>query len=90
MNATLGFIRSEVEGSCSNGAIKERLADYLVDPLDEKLAEVVEEHLLDCRTCRELVLLMLEARQELTQGRPGHEPDANRVLNFLQFRRDGL
>lgn len=49
---------------CSNPDIRKQVFKYLLDDLDDHEAEVVEDHLLECRYCRETFLTMLRIRTE--------------------------
>lgn len=42
--------------TCASPALRELLLDYLADQLADAQAEALEEHLLDCPSCRETYL----------------------------------
>jgi len=50
-----------------NPHIQERVFAYIADQLDGSGAEEVEDHLLECRDCREFFLKMLSIRKEAQQ-----------------------
>lgn len=69
---------------CTNPPIQERVFAYIADQLDGSGAEEVEDHLLECRDCREFFLTMLNVRKEVQkQGNlNGNEgiPKSNETL----------
>lgn len=62
-------IDNKAGGTCSRPALREQLAVYILNPLTDPAAEEIEEHLLDCRSCRELFLTMLKLRDSERQDR---------------------
>lgn len=50
---------------CINSGVQEKVFKYLLDDIeDEREADAAEEHLLECRYCRETFLTMLHVRVE--------------------------
>lgn len=47
---------------CSDPAVGSLLPDYIVDLLDDTVAFEVEQHLVDCRSCKQRYLTVLRAR----------------------------
>jgi hypothetical protein len=47
---------------CTSPALGAQVPDYIVDRLDDEQAEVVENHLLDCKHCREMYLTIIRIR----------------------------
>ncbi|HKU76871.1 MAG TPA: zf-HC2 domain-containing protein [Pyrinomonadaceae bacterium] len=49
-------------GGCDRPDVSGRLYAYLDDPINEPAADEIEDHLLDCRDCRESFLTALNLR----------------------------
>jgi anti-sigma factor RsiW len=54
---------------CTRPALGARLPDYIVDLLEDLAAEEVEDHLLECRHCKERYLTILRVRGAAIQAR---------------------
>lgn len=86
---------AHVSVSCAKPGIRQHLSIYITDPLDDPLAEEVEDHLLDCRHCREFFMTMLQLRDEARRqkeargggnGRPSNEA---KVFSLADFKKGG-
>lgn len=65
MRTNLSKSKEELVGAvCTQSGFTERVDRYLDDPLNDPEAEEIEDHLLDCRACREFVDTMLSVRGE--------------------------
>jgi predicted anti-sigma-YlaC factor YlaD len=53
--------------ACESPTIGEKLPDYIVDLLNDEEAFVIEQHLAECKFCKERYLLMLAVRSEAPQ-----------------------
>lgn len=49
--------------SCTAPALGAQVPDYIVERLDDEQAEVVENHLLDCKYCREMYLTIVRIQE---------------------------
>jgi len=74
--------------SCVSPKIGERLPDYIVDLLNDEEAFVVEQHLAECRLCKERYLLMLRVRSEAASHKEVTVPEDDAELSNDTF--DGL
>ena len=92
MNATQELRETEVNGSCGNPNIREYLSEYATDSINHPLAGEIEEHLLECRYCREVFLVMLGVRKQMAGNRNASEQGSSteRFLNLLDFREPGF
>jgi Putative zinc-finger len=85
---------AQVNGACTNPVIREHLSFYITNPLEDPSAEEVEDHLLDCRHCREVFLIMLSVRNEARVSRDKHNGENGRaahdvkVLQLADFRKE--
>jgi hypothetical protein len=52
-------IAAQSEEACIDPAVGSLLPDYIVDLLEETAAEQVDQHLIDCQTCKEKYLAIL-------------------------------
>jgi anti-sigma factor RsiW len=60
----LDRIKGQLYVTCVNPVIEERVFAYITDELEDSAVEEVEDHLLECRHCREFFLIMLSVRGE--------------------------
>jgi anti-sigma factor RsiW len=58
---------------CTCPSLGARLPDYIVELLEDLAAEEVEDHLLECRHCKERYLTILRIRSAALQARRGQE-----------------
>jgi predicted anti-sigma-YlaC factor YlaD len=81
-----------VGGVCTQPIFIERVSRYLDDPVNSSAAEQVEEHLLDCRGCREFVDTMLSIRAEGTRSARGNEQSCKegRLARIATYRKERL
>ena len=49
--------------SCTSPALGAQVPDYIADLLDDEKSEVVENHLLDCKYCREMYLAIVRLQE---------------------------
>ena len=61
---TMQTPRVRIKNVCTSPDAGELLVAYVVDELDDAEAETVEIHLNECPRCKELYLIMLEARSQ--------------------------
>jgi predicted anti-sigma-YlaC factor YlaD len=84
---------AQLSGACTYPATGERLSEYLADPLESPAAKEVEEHLLDCRHCREFFLTILSMRGEARMaqitpdGEIGRQEQNANVLEMAYFKK---
>jgi anti-sigma factor RsiW len=73
---------------CTRPALGELLPDYIVDLLEDPAAEEVEDHLLECRHCKERYLTILRIRgaaiRARRRGQEGVEQRESAEDNQLQ------
>ncbi len=88
-----GFAKTQHGGSCTDPQVGEGLSAYITDPLEEG-AEDVEDHLLNCRPCREFYLTMLDILDEARAkngarggSNNGHTPDEEATPSLADFRK---
>jgi hypothetical protein len=81
---------------CINPNVQEQVFKYLLDDLDdEHEAEAVEDHLLECRYCRDTFLTMLNVRVEangarnLRDGAGSPAPTDSQVLRLADSKKQG-
>lgn len=55
-------IGGEVSDTCANPHISKQIPEYVNNPLEDPSAKVIENHLLECRSCREFFILLLQLR----------------------------
>ncbi len=84
---------TEVQGGCDRPDISGRLYAYLDDPINEPVAEEIEDHLLACRDCREFLLLTLSLRREARQmvvaeGKAVPGSTEPKVVRIAAFRKE--
>jgi anti-sigma factor RsiW len=48
---------------CTSPALGAQVPDYIVERLDDEEAEVIENHLLDCKHCRATYLAIIRIRE---------------------------
>lgn len=79
--------QAHVSGTCSNPVVGERVSAYVTDPLGDPSAEEVEDHLLDCRHCRDFFLVLLSLRDEArrTKNRRGENGRASSEAAIFQL-----
>lgn len=89
------FAEAQVNGVCENPDVRERLPVYITNPLEDPSANEVEDHLLDCRHCRELFVMMLRLHNEARSaknlrggGGNGRAANEAQVLRLADFRKD--
>jgi len=69
MNTSVIESAEKIVGNvCTESKLTERVSRYLDDPLNNPGAEEIEDHLLNCRACREFVDTMLSIRGEATRN----------------------
>lgn len=82
-------------GKCTETSIQEQVFSYLADDLEDSAAEEVEDHLLECRHCREFFLAMLNTRGEASMAQSASGGGTGRVSNdgsvprLADFRKKG-
>lgn len=85
------FAQTRLSGVCTNPTIGEGLSTYIVSPLDDPAAEEVEDHLLECRHCREFYLRMVDiqagerGKSSLTGVRDEAKTHTLKALRFAGF-----
>jgi hypothetical protein len=88
MNTKLNRATEETVGVvCCQPAIRKRLFEYVVDPLRYQGAEEVEDHLLDCRDCREFVDAMIGMRA-VARRLDEAGSSGSRVTRIADFRKE--
>lgn len=94
MSTTLYEVKEpQIGGLCLSRGFRERLAAYVTNPLDYPSAEEIEDHLLDCRDCREFFLTMLKMRSHTTQSKNkafrngATDTDQAEVFRLADFRK---
>jgi predicted anti-sigma-YlaC factor YlaD len=60
----LNYTAEKLCVTCTNPVIQEQVFAYIADQIEDSAAEEVEDHLLECRHCREFFLIMLSIRGE--------------------------
>lgn len=96
MNKTLHKFNkgAEVSDSCADPEIREQLAEYINSPLADPSAAEIENHLLECRHCREFFVTMLNLRKlhgsaEKRRARNRRKALKNaNVINLADFREE--
>lgn len=83
---------TEAQGGCDRPDISGRLYAYVDDPINEPAAAEFEDHLLECRDCREFFLMTLKLRREarrvaVTQEEVAGSAEAN-VVGLAEFRKE--
>jgi predicted anti-sigma-YlaC factor YlaD len=83
---------TEAQGGCDCPDIAGRLYAYIDEPINEPAAAEFEDHLLECRDCREFFLTTLKLRREarhtvVTQDKVTGSVDAN-VVGLAEFRKE--
>jgi len=69
------------------------MVTYITDPINDPSAEEVENHLLDCRGCRDFFLTMLKMRSHAAQAEKRGRNSATRkmdradLIRFSDFRK---
>jgi putative zinc finger protein len=82
---------THVQGGCDRPELFGRLYSYLDDPINEPAAEEIEDHLLDCRDCREFFLTTLNLRRAARNFgvADGDEiPDSADVVTISEFGKE--
>ncbi len=85
---------AQASGTCTHPTLGDRLSAYLADPVESPAAEEVEDHLLECRYCREFFLMVLSIRGEARMakkkraGANGHSSNDEKVLRLADFRKE--
>ena len=74
--------------ACVSPASGEKLPAYIVDLLNDQEALEVEQHLAECKFCKERYLLMLAVRSEAPQRRS--VPAAQNQATLLNDNFDGV
>jgi anti-sigma factor RsiW len=62
---------------CTCPAVGALLPDYIVELLEDPVAEKVERHLVDCRHCKEKYLTILRVRGRARNARHRRDGDGN-------------
>lgn len=62
-NNSIHHAKTERSISCTSPALGAQVPDYIADLLDDEKSEVVENHLLDCKYCREMYLAIVRLRE---------------------------
>jgi hypothetical protein len=72
---------------CTNPDVGAQVPSYIVDLLEESMAEVVEAHLVECRDCKERYLTVLrvqaaarKSKLAATNGSLAHAEEIARAL----------
>ena len=79
---------TEVQGGCDRPDISGRVYAYLDDPINEPAAEDIEDHLLGCRDCRELVLMALNLRRAARRASLAEGEENAEVVRLADFRKE--
>lgn len=84
---------AQFSGTCITPDVQDQVFEYIADLLEDREAERIEDHLLDCRHCREFFLTMRrigsEAHKEQNSrgGEDGQSPNSHaQVLRLSDFR----
>jgi anti-sigma factor RsiW len=83
----------EVVGAvCTKPGFAELVNKYLDDPLSAPEAKEVEDHLLDCRACREFVDMMLSIRGEAARSARANDKGRKdgRPARLATYRKERL
>lgn len=67
--------------ACTNPVIQIQVFPYITDQLEDSAAEEVEDHLLECRHCREFFLIMLSIRGEAQKAGNLHDDETRLASN---------
>jgi hypothetical protein len=88
------FTKAQAREVCACPAVGERLYDYIVDLLEDPVAEEVEDHLLNCRCCRQEYLKLLSLRGAKGEPETKHDdgdagaPNDKNVFSLAGFRKE--
>lgn len=70
------------EEECTYPVVGALLPDYIVDLLEDSVAEKVERHLVDCRHCKERYVTVLRVRESARRKRIGSaESDDDAIVD---------
>lgn len=81
-------------GACTHPTLGERLSAYIVGLLEDTEAKEIEDHLLDCRSCREFFSSVLSMRGEARKmnatriGTDESTANGTKVLRLADFRKE--
>ncbi|HEU4598015.1 MAG TPA: zf-HC2 domain-containing protein [Pyrinomonadaceae bacterium] len=81
------FAAVQSSGVCTNPAVGDRLFIYLNNPLEDPSAEAVEDHLLGCRHCRNILLKMLSLQKEARRASNARGHDDGSASNDAKVAR---
>lgn len=90
------FAAAQSSGVCADPVVGERLFIYFSNPLEDPAAEEVEDHLLDCRHCRNILLTMLSLQNETRRASDvsfNHDGSASndaKVARLADFEKEWL
>ena len=86
-------IEPQSEEVCIDPAVGSLLPDYIVDLLEETAAEQVDQHLIDCQSCKEKYLAILRICSTAHEAKTvhgddnGHKSNDAKVLKLTDFKR---
>ena len=86
-------IEAQSEEACIDPAVGSLLPDYIVDLLEEEAAEQVDQHLIDCQTCKEKYLAILRICHTAHEAKivhgdeNGRESLDARVLKLTDYKK---
>lgn len=81
------FAEVAVGQQCDNPGIRGYLSVYILNPVEDPSAREVEDHLLDCRHCREFLLTTLSVRDEARRAKNRRRNEARRGPSAAQVIR---
>ena len=95
MSRNLSDISQVTEGVvCTHPGFLDRVNQYLEDPLNSEGAQEVEDHLLDCRACREFVDTVISIRgktgRTVIRGDDDLSYEDLQVTKISTFRKEHL
>lgn len=80
--------------TCAKPEIREYLSVYIINPIEDPFAKMVEDHFLECRDCREFFLMMLSVRGDSRRaksagaGQQGGASSEGQVVRLDDFRKE--
>lgn len=72
--------------SCTSPELGAQVPDYIADLLDDEKSEVVENHLLDCKYCREMYLAIVRLREAGRRRRLGADRNGVDIVPDSEHR----
>lgn len=84
---------AQSDEACAYPYAEGRLVEYLADPVNYPEAKEVEDHLLECLTCRDFFLAVLSIRGEARMvmgagaGADGSHSSDAKVMRLSDFKR---